>query len=131
MLQFSVTNGGSANHQTAIANGIVHRLVFLSIRKKRLGTDCGNRFAKGSFVWRNDAKVKRAEIAHYTRCGADIQRIACADKHDTQVFQLNGVAQRIATIEAIVCELARRGTFRTGSPYIPLCIQSKTLRRWR
>jgi hypothetical protein len=67
--------------------------VFVGFGKKRRGADGGDSFAERLVVRRNDAQMQRGEIAHSTRRGADVQRIARAHQDHAQILQIGRVGE--------------------------------------
>lgn len=89
--ELAVVIAGSADHQTAVAEGFGQGGVLLGRFKDGTGFDSGFRLAEGDLIGVDDAEIEEAEIAHGPCGGADVQRIARIHQHHTQVGLPGGV----------------------------------------
>ena len=78
MLQFAMPDGGGADHQRAVGNGVGHALVLLGVGQHLRRADGGARLAKSDLVGIHHPQVEKAEVAHGARRRTDVERIARA-----------------------------------------------------
>jgi hypothetical protein len=87
LLQYAVARRGCSDDQGAIGDGIGNRLVFFCLAEHVRGTHGGTGLAKARRVGIHEAQAINAEIAHRTRRGANIQRIARAYQHHDETVK--------------------------------------------
>lgn len=93
MLQNALASRGCADDKRTIGNGLGQRFEFLCLLENLGRADGGARFAEGNRIGIHQTQPMGAEIAHGTGGGADIQRIARADKYDDEVFEFGRYGQ--------------------------------------
>ncbi len=86
VLQLALADGRGPNNKSAIFNGFGNGLELLGTGKQRRGSDGGTRLAKSQLIGVHDAKMEKAEVAHGTGGGTDVEGIARGDKYDTQAI---------------------------------------------
>ena len=84
MLQLTLADGGGSDHQRAIRDGFGDGLELFGTGEQRLGANRRARLAKSQLVRVHHAKMEKAEVAHGSGGGPDVERIARGDKNDTQ-----------------------------------------------
>ena len=92
-MQFAIPNRCCTHDEAAVVNSFFDRRKFRRLRKERSGAYSGNRLAKCLLKRRDQAQIESAEVTHHARRGANIQRIARADKHDAQILEVGWRAQ--------------------------------------
>src|SRR6267378_1813761 len=83
MLHLSRAYRCGSHNETAIFDGFRDGLELLGFGEQRRGTNRGARLAKSQFVGIHHAKMEKAEVAHRTSGGANVERIARGDKNDS------------------------------------------------
>lgn len=102
VLQIAVADGGSADDERAIGNGIGHAGKNFRVLENCRGSDGGARFAKRRLVWIDDAQMSAAKIAHRARGCANVEWIARRDEDDAQAVEFAGCGHA-----AILCQVLR------------------------
>lgn len=87
LLQYAIANGGRADDQRAIRDGLGNGLELIRLREQVRGAHCGLRLAEAGVVDVDQAKAVSAEIAHGPGGGADVERIARAHQHYDETIQ--------------------------------------------
>jgi hypothetical protein len=88
MLQGAAADGGGADHERAIGDGIGDALEFFGVGEKLGCADGGAGFAEGEFVRVDDAELGEAEVAHGASDGADVKGISRGDQDDAEIAEL-------------------------------------------
>jgi len=79
MLQGAAADGGGADDESAIGDGVGDGGEFLGVGEKFGGADGGAGFAEGWLVGVDEAELGEAEVAHGAGGGADVEGIARGD----------------------------------------------------
>jgi len=86
MLHLSRAYRCGSHNEGAIFDGLGNGLEFRGLREQRLSANGGTRLAKSQFVGIHHTKMEKAEVAHRTSGGANVERIARGDKNDSQAI---------------------------------------------
>jgi len=98
VLEFAMSDRRCADHHDAIGDSFCERIKFSSSCQQRLSPDCGDSVAVSFFVRRNQPEMRDAEVAHGTRNGSDIERIAWAHQNEAKVFEADMLVQGAAIL---------------------------------
>ena len=87
VLRLAFADGGGSHHKRAIRDGLGDGSEFFGSCEQRRSSNGGTSFAEGEFIGIYHAKMEEAEVAHGTRGGAHIERIARLDEDDAQMVE--------------------------------------------
>jgi len=76
MLQVTVTDSGSADHERAVADGFIDGSKNLGARENRRSAHRRARFSECGIVRVHEAQVRATKVAQRARGGANIEGIA-------------------------------------------------------
>jgi hypothetical protein len=103
VLHDAMTDGGGADDEGAIGDGIGDARELLGAAKDRGGSHRGTGFAKGWLERIDDAQRGESEIAYGTRRGADIEWIPRGDENDGEAVEMGRGGQGRLVSYAAVC----------------------------
>lgn len=94
VLKIAVSDGGGADDERAIGDGLGDRSEFLCVGED-IGCCAHGRASafKGDVIGIDDMQVKESEIAHGASGRADVQGIARVDQDDAQAIEFRGSSQ--------------------------------------
>ena len=90
VLQLSMADGGGADDQRTVRNGLGDGCEDLCIGQDGGGSDGRASLAKGKVVWLHQAQISEAKIAHGTRRGPDVQRVSRRYQNDAKTIGIDG-----------------------------------------
>lgn len=109
VLQFPVTDGGGADDQAAIGDGVGNGRKFRGLAEQRSGADGGAGFAEGDVVGIDHAQPREAEVGHGAGGSPEVDGVARRDHHHAEVgSKIVGDGSRIP---------GEAGRIRTTSPF--------------
>lgn len=90
MALFAVAQCRRADHKRAVGDGVGNAFVFRRRGEKFGGANGGAGFAKGRLEWIHDPEAGEAKVAHRSRHGANVQRIARGNQDYGKPIEFGG-----------------------------------------
>src|SRR5579872_6068235 len=108
VLEIAMSDGGGADDQRAIGNGLSDGFKFFGVEEHGGGAHGGAGALESDFVRVNHAQAGESEIAHGAGCGANVERVADVHKNDAQIVEFRGDGQVEFILRQMVWRPGRR-----------------------